>query len=969
MKPTFKIKALALAIASLAAAQPCQVMANPTQGKVVAGNARIQQESASKIGISQSTDKAIIDWKSYSIDAGEAVQYYQPSRDAVTLNRVTGHDPSKILGSITANGQVFLVNPNGIYFGKSAQIDVGGLTATTHDIRNEAFMAGDYRFDIPGKPGAAVINEGAIRIADTGISALVAPSVANHGVIAARLGKVALASANGFTLDLQGDELLSFMTSDEVAQTAYDLDGNQLTSFTENAGKIEADGGYVLLSARAAENVVNNVINQSGIIEATSVGLQNGEIILSGGDTGIVRNTGTLDASGQDLGETGGSVIITGEKVGLFGESLVNVSGSYGGGKALIGGDYLGGRASNETMEKLRIQREEQSIPTAQFVNMSHTASIEANAANSGSAGKIVLWSDDATKAYGKVEANSKYGHGGFIEISGQKNLDIGDAKFSATGSLGSGTLLFDPGNIVIESKNNNTDIIHYKSIEDFTATKGHNTTTYISKSAIEGALNRGVNVVIRTSNEHEATTGSIDLNTSIQKSTGNDATISLFAADYININYGADISSSSGKLNIYLDSDYDRASYGRVFISSGSTLNTNGGAIILSGSEIVNNGQIITKGKNNNPYYIHGYTTLDIDSLSRSIDQKENEQPKSEPSQAKKTAKEWAGEFITSEAWSIATATAYQVAGWSLDLFQNSLSRGKREMIRNSMKEILENREFQETLIASMADNSKFDYAKGVATGAVGDIGTFLLSKLIDKGFESCQDFACDVIKEVIKGPGLSIIKNAALSKGNPAAFSYGLLADQTLWTAQKLAELPKKAKELGIAETDMRTAQLDLFEMTERLEAQAISSGQDVAQQRKIAFDAYFSTAKTIAEYEGINEFGALGVISEISKFQKFMKNPSENYCPLIEMSKLSPNEARVLKKYLEEFVPPKYLPEKIIGTAPEKTDGVPMSPPRTGAGSTFHTTLQPRTDLTKLNEIKSAKTIEELNIILNR
>lgn len=307
---------------------PFSVLANPSGAQVVAGNITIRQESPTKLGITQTTDKGIIDWQKYSIGANEHVQYYQPSASSVTLNRVVGQDPSQILGRLTANGQVFLVNPNGIYFGKNAQIDVAGLVASTHNIRNEDFLAGKYNFNIPGKPGAAVINEGTIRIADTGVAAFVAPSVANRGVIVARLGKVALAAANGFTLDFHGDQLLSFLVKDDVAQTAFDLDGKQLTSFVENSGRIEAQGGYVLLTAKAAENAIHGVINHSGVIEATTVGLSNGVIILNSGK-GSLEVSGTLDAGAPNGGD-GGFIETSGAQVSIAANTKVNTAAPFG---------------------------------------------------------------------------------------------------------------------------------------------------------------------------------------------------------------------------------------------------------------------------------------------------------------------------------------------------------------------------------------------------------------------------------------------------------------------------------------------------------------------------------------------------------------------------------------------------------------------------------------------------------------
>lgn len=339
--PVARVLVLALSGIGLISLPVTAAMANPQGGQVVAGNATIRQETPTKVGITQTTDKAIIDWLSFSIGANGQVQFYQPSASAVALNRVVGQDPSQILGRLTANGQVFLVNPNGIYFGKNAQVDVAGLVASTHNIRNEDFLAGKYHFSTPGNPGAAVINEGTIRIADTGVAAFVAPSVANRGVIAAKLGKITMAAANGFTLDFTGDKLITFLVNDELAQTALDIDGKQLTSFVENSGRIEAQGGYVLLTAKAAENAIHSVINQSGVIEATTVGTHKGEIYLLGGKHGKVEVSGTLDASAPDGGD-GGFIETSGQQFSISNNAAVTTMAPHGRtGTWLIDPDFI----------------------------------------------------------------------------------------------------------------------------------------------------------------------------------------------------------------------------------------------------------------------------------------------------------------------------------------------------------------------------------------------------------------------------------------------------------------------------------------------------------------------------------------------------------------------------------------------------------------------------------------------------
>lgn len=179
--------------------------ANPEGGTVEAGSATIVSVSPTDVTITQSTDKAIINWDNFDIGAGETTEFILPSSDSVTLNRDFSGDPSEIYGTLISNGKLYLINRNGILFGSSAVVDVAGLVASTHDISSEDFLNGNYAFTISGDPTASVINQGKITIDDYGIGAFVAPHVRNDGVIVANMGKVSLASASGFAIDLYGD--------------------------------------------------------------------------------------------------------------------------------------------------------------------------------------------------------------------------------------------------------------------------------------------------------------------------------------------------------------------------------------------------------------------------------------------------------------------------------------------------------------------------------------------------------------------------------------------------------------------------------------------------------------------------------------------------------------------------------------------------------------------------------------------
>ena len=267
-------------------------LANPTGGTVSAGSATINT-SGSKVTVTQGSQNAAINWQNFSIGSGESVVFVQPNASSVALNRVTGSDPSSILGSLSANGQVFLVNPNGILFGKGASVNVQGLVASTLGISDADFMAGKYGF--AGASTKAVSNLGSIAAADGGYVALLGASVSNQGTISARLGTVALAAGQGVTLDVAGDSLLK-----------VNVDQGALNALVENGGLIQADGGQVLMTAQAAGQLLNTVVNNTGVVQAQTVQSQGGVIKLLGDMAGgTVDVGGTLDASAPNGGNGG----------------------------------------------------------------------------------------------------------------------------------------------------------------------------------------------------------------------------------------------------------------------------------------------------------------------------------------------------------------------------------------------------------------------------------------------------------------------------------------------------------------------------------------------------------------------------------------------------------------------------------------------------------------------------------------
>src|SRR2546430_1555552 len=348
-----RLRNFLLTTAALLALGAAPAAGGPAGGTVVGGAATIQGQGGPAVIVNQSSSSAIINWNTFNIGVNESVRFNQPGASSVVLNRVTGGlGPSEILGTLTANGRVFVINRDGILFGPSAVVNTAGFLATTHDIKNSDFMAGRYNFNIPGRPDASIVNQGRITATSGGFAALVAPGVRNTGTITATLGTVALVSGNGFTLDLYGDKLITLAVNDQIAANVIDVaTGRPLKSLVTNEGKIRANGGRVELTAAAARVVVDSVINTSGVIKANAIGHRNGMIVLAaanagskpaGAPTQTIKISGTLSAAGKKKGTQGGPILVRGGDIKLA-NARIDASGRTGGGKVLIGGDWGGG--------------------------------------------------------------------------------------------------------------------------------------------------------------------------------------------------------------------------------------------------------------------------------------------------------------------------------------------------------------------------------------------------------------------------------------------------------------------------------------------------------------------------------------------------------------------------------------------------------------------------------------------------
>ena len=246
------------------------------------------------MSVQQSSQRAAINWQSFNIGSGATVNFQQPSSSAVTLNRVVGTERSVIDGALNANGNVYILNANGVLFNRSAQVNVGGLVASTLNISDADFLAGKTTFESNGSRGS-VINLGTLTAANAGHIALLGQHVANEGVINATLGTAVLAAGDKVSLNFNGNSLVGVT-----------VDRGTLNALVENKQAIIADGGLVTLTAKGLDQVMQTVVNNTGEIRAQTIQNKDGKIYLLGGmQHDRIEVGGKLDASALNSGNGG----------------------------------------------------------------------------------------------------------------------------------------------------------------------------------------------------------------------------------------------------------------------------------------------------------------------------------------------------------------------------------------------------------------------------------------------------------------------------------------------------------------------------------------------------------------------------------------------------------------------------------------------------------------------------------------
>ena len=486
----------------------------PTGGRVVAGNATISQTqnvNSATMNINQTSQRAIVNWDSFNVGKNSTVNFNQPNSSAVTLNRVTGVTQSMVDGVVNANGQVVLVNPNGVTISKGGEMNAAGVVTTTMDIGNKDFMDGKSTYKGNGK--GAVVNEGKISTNDpNGYIALLAPEVRNEGYLLAKMGPdntVAMASGKQITLDFRGDQLMSVTIDRSVYQGLVD-----------NKRVVEAPGGLIIVAAGAANRLMGSVVKNTGRITASSM-VNNGGVIELVANT--VTQAGTVSANGNGAGTVGGQVNISGKNIILASGSKTTATGNAGGGSIEIG---LGATAATNLHQAktsvldsrdlsapvkardqvARVQATNTQVVTqttapakvtpvatsaanapaantpslsitldqlqanavakaqassaaglmAKTVTVQSNAIVNASATKTGNGGSILIWSETKTAVNGVLLAlgGALSGNGGYIETSSKGSVVLGKQLVVDTSAAkgNSGLWFLDPIDLIIDA-------------------------------------------------------------------------------------------------------------------------------------------------------------------------------------------------------------------------------------------------------------------------------------------------------------------------------------------------------------------------------------------------------------------------------------------------------------------------------------------------------------------------------------
>ncbi|HSI83892.1 MAG TPA: filamentous hemagglutinin N-terminal domain-containing protein [Candidatus Methylacidiphilales bacterium] len=586
-------RGISFCVYALAASVLCGVwtpwiaIANPTGENVVAGQGNFNR-SGSTLTVTQGTDRMIVNWHDFSINPWETTRFVQPGINSTALNRVTGGNPSSLLGTLQANGNVFLINPNGIVVGSGARIDAGGFLASTLDISDAQFMAGGT-MNFLGPSTASVQNFGVIN-ATNGDVILIGQEVINHGSINAPNGTAGLAAGSDIVLMPQGGGGAEGRLSVRVKESELGIrkgekgvtntgkinaataelkaaGGNAYALAINNTGMVRANtlqnrGGRIFLSTDGGKIVNKGTLQaKGGRVVVSSASRNRSRPLGSPGSKGITEQSGVIDVSNRDAGQKGGTVQILGDQVYVLRGASIDASGYSGGGEVLTGGDFQGKNAN---------------VLNAQKAFIDAGVELHADATHTGDGGKVIVWSDELTvisAATLSAKGGPAGGNGGLIETSGKEDLifaprEINVAAQSPNG--GAGQILLDPTNITIQTGGSDTafNLIAF------------------ADAPINIVLDPA-NVVALSGNVSLQATNDITINDALNFSQGPGQRIAFQAGNNINVN--ANIFTAGA--DIYLEANSPHTGPGparQLSFAGGVVVNATGGEVNLNGLTFV---------------------------------------------------------------------------------------------------------------------------------------------------------------------------------------------------------------------------------------------------------------------------------------------------------------------------------------------------------------------------------------------
>lgn len=551
-----------LAISISVLCQP--VFANPTGAEVINGQVIFSQPNINTLQINNSNG-SIINWQSFSINANELTHFQQSGANSSILNQVVGNNVSNIFGSLTSNGQVYLINQHGIIFGENSVVNTAGFIASTLNLSNQDFLQGKLNFE--GINAADILNDGFITAGADGSIALIAPNIINNGVIKVEQGDVILAAGEKVTL-----------TSLHASDVGFEVQSSENT--VTNLGSVTTDGGAIGMFAGS--------LTHSGVIAATALELdENGNVILVAKNNLSVAEDAVVSANGENGGRiliqnengttwvsgaveangtngVGGVVDVLGQQVGLIDNASVSADGSQGGGQIHVGGNYQGiGLLQN-----------------ASGTYVGENVSLSTNAIESGDGGEVIVWADEATRVFGSISATGGElnGNGGFVETSGKVFLDVANINLDLTAENGeAGSWLLDPYNLTISTGTDAT-VGGGPNFSAAASASNLNTATLITQ------LNAGAAVTIDTGGAG-AENGDITLVDNLDLTSITGSSLTLNAANDIILNASINDTGIGLALNFTADSGIvvpaENNNVGEIFVNN--FINTSGGAVTLN--------------------------------------------------------------------------------------------------------------------------------------------------------------------------------------------------------------------------------------------------------------------------------------------------------------------------------------------------------------------------------------------------